>query len=402
MPFRAPNRYTQAVRHLLHSGIVFLLIAPCGLAKSKGCNAAPLTPSVVVDVPGRPFGVAVSQDGCWVFATLIGAPEKPAGLAVLRRDAGRLTMERLVPLAGSPTGIVLAPGGKRLLVATGGAVEVLDVARVTSGAPNPVETTFRDGPNPGSIYVNVTADGEFAFVSQEWAQSITVIDLAGKTVVGRVPVGIAPIALTFSLDGKLLYTTSQAALKEWGWPDVCKPEGANPPPGAPKHPEGAVVVIDVAKARTDPASAVVARIPAACNPVRLAMQSDGARIFVTARNSDSVLAFDTARLVADAEHARIGMVPVGTAPVPVIALRNGKTVVVGNSNRFGTAAGGGKSLTVLDGRKFADPGKAIVGSMSAGEFPRELRPSPDGKTLFLTNFNSSTVQMFDVKRLPVD
>jgi DNA-binding beta-propeller fold protein YncE len=129
------------------------------------------------------------------------------------------------------------------------------------------------------------------------------------------------------------------------------------------------------------------------------MQSDGARIFVTARNSNAVLAFDTAKLITDAAHARIGMVPVGTAPVPVIALRGGETVVVGNSNRFGAEAGGGRSLTVLDGRKFADPGGATTGSIPAGDFPRELRLSPDGETLFLTNFNSSTVHMFDIKRL---
>lgn len=73
--------------------------------------------------------------------------------------------------------------------------------------------------------------------------------------------------------------------------------------------------------------------------------------------------------------------------------------MVGNSNRFGAAGGGGKSLTVLDGRKFADAGGADTGSIPAGDFPRELRLSPDGETLFLTNFNSSTVQMFDVQRL---
>jgi len=310
-----------------------------------------------------------------------------------------LTFERLVRVAGEPVGIVITRDGKRLLVTTGGALEVLDAARVTSGGGNPVEATIRDGRNPGSVYVNVTADGEFAFVSQEAAAAIAVIDLTKKTVVGRIPVGRAPIALTFSPDEKLLYTTSQVALKEWGWPDVCKPEGAHPPAGAPKNPEGAVVVIDAVKARTDPAHAVVARIPAACSPVRLAMQSDGARIFVTARNSNAVLAFDTAKLITDAAHARIGMVPVGTAPVPVIALRGGETVVVGNSNRFGAEAGGGRSLTVLDGRKFADPGGATTGSIPAGDFPRELRLSPDGETLFLTNFNSSTVHMFDIKRL---
>src|ERR1035438_4009112 len=130
------------VRYLIQPGFVILLIASCGLAESEGCNTAAPSLSVVVDVPGHPFGVAISPDGCWVFATIAGAPLKPGGLAVLRRDAGSLTMERVVRLEGSPTGIVLTPDGKRMLVTTGGAMDVLDVARVVSGAPNPVETTI--------------------------------------------------------------------------------------------------------------------------------------------------------------------------------------------------------------------------------------------------------------------
>ena len=43
---------------------------------------------------------------------------------------------------------------------------------------------------------------------------------------------------------------------------------------------------------------------------------------------------------------------------------------------------------------------AVVGSVSAGAFPRELRVTPDGRTLILTNFGSRTVQTIDLSRLP--
>src|SRR5947208_388214 len=126
--FRIPKGYTRAVAYLFRSAAILLLSSACGLAKSKGCNAPPPTPSVTVEVPGRPFGVAISPDGCWVFATLVPSGKLP-GLAVLRHDGGRLTMDRFLPLNGGPTGIAITPDGKRLLVTTGGSIEVLDVAR---------------------------------------------------------------------------------------------------------------------------------------------------------------------------------------------------------------------------------------------------------------------------------
>ncbi|MGH9482824.1 MAG: hypothetical protein ACRD1L_12120 [Terriglobales bacterium] len=43
----------------------------------------------------------------------------------------------------------------------------------------------------------------------------------------------------------------------------------------------------------------------------------------------------------------------------------------------------------------------MLGVVPAGAFPRELRVSADGQTLFLTNFGSKTLQMLDIRRLPI-
>jgi len=269
---------------------------------------------VTVKLPSRPFSAAISADGNWLFATLIGTEGNPPGLAVVRREPAAMTLTRVVPLEGAPAGLALTPDGKQLLVAARDQVRLLNVAALISGDGDPIAATLHDGAGSGSIYVDVTRDGRHAFVSEERVAAITVIDLARRAEIGKIPVGRAPIALTFSPDGKLLYTTSQAALKEWGWPDVCKPEGGVPPGVLPLHPEGAVVLIDVAKAIVDPPQSVVSRVPAACNPVRLAIQPRGKRVFVIARNSDAVFGFDTRKLVRDPARARIGMVKVGRRP----------------------------------------------------------------------------------------
>jgi len=40
----------------------------------------------------------------------------------------------------------------------------------------------------------------------------------------------------------------------------------------------------------------------------------------------------------------------------------------------------------------------VVSHIQAGAFPREMRLSPDGNTLFLTNSSSGSLQIIDLKR----
>jgi hypothetical protein len=142
----------------------------------------------------------------------------------------------MVPLAGNGSGMVLTHDGKLLVVAALDSVDFLDAGKLISGAGSPLLGSLSDGAHAGSIYANITADDKLLFVSDERLQSVTVIDLprarAGgfksSAIVGRIPVGIAPIALTFSPDGKWLYTTSEGAAPDWHCPAACRPEGKGP------------------------------------------------------------------------------------------------------------------------------------------------------------------------------
>jgi len=365
-----------------------LLTLFAGLA-AAACDTPAPDPVVSIPLPDHPFGVVPSTDGCWLFVSL------PTGsISVLHRDNGRVEIARTQRIEGRPTGIVLTHDGKTLIVAGGPRVLFLDVARLIAGKGNPTVASTSDGEKASSVYVNVTADDKTLFVSDEAAQTITVVDLEhDRKIIGTIPVGRAPIALTFSKDEKYLYTTSQVAPPDWNWPKACKPEVGNPAIAEIKNPEGAVIVVDVARAKTDPAHSIVSRAPAACSPVRIAMSPPGDRIYVTARNSNALLVFDTAKLVSDPEHARLKMAPVGTAPVPVAVVNGGKTVIVGNSNRFDADQSKPQVLDVFHADQLT-----VSGHIPAGAFPREMRLSPDGNTLFLTNFSSSSLQIIDLKR----
>jgi DNA-binding beta-propeller fold protein YncE len=323
---------------------------------------------------------------------------------------GKITLKRVIPVEASPTGMVMTHDGKLLIVADDDYVVFLDVMRVTTGRGDPILGYISDGDSSGSVYVNVTADDKSLFVSDENTATITVINLEKARAegfkesakVGKIPVGDAPIALTFSPDERWLYTTSQGAPKSFNWPIACKPEGQDPATAKLQYPEGAIIVVDVNRAKTDPANSVVSKVPAGCSPVRMARSPSGDRVFVTARNSNALLAFDTTALRTDIEHARIGIVPVGTAPVGVAVANNGKLVFVTNSNRFSSNRTARQTLTVIDAANVGAGQAAILGSVPAGAFPREFGQSPDGQTLFVANYNSNELEVIDLKRLSLD
>jgi len=379
---------------------LFLAAAAHAQGRASQCNDAMSAPVSYVQLPGHPFSTVSSPDGCWLFVSLTSSNPKSANaVAVLSRGRGQIAMKGMFPVAG-----------KLLVVADGDYVVFMDTARMIAGRADPILGYVKDADFAGSVYVNTTADDKFLFVSDENVETVTVINLQRAraegfkqtAIVGKIPTGGAPIALTFSPDGRWLYTTSQIAPESFGWPVECKPEGQDPATAKPRYPQGAIIVVDVAKAETDPAHSAAARVPAGCSPVRLAISPDGGRVYVTARNSNSLLAFDTGKFQADAAHALVGTVPVGSSPVGVAVVSGGRQVVVTNSNRFARDQTARQTLTVIDAARVGEGRAAIAGSVPAGIFPREFGQSPDGQTLFVANYNSNELEVIDLKRLPVE
>jgi len=393
--------------------LLFICFSPARLL-AVDCNAAAREPLTYINLPGDPFQAISTPDGCWLFASLVKGSSNPseAGIAVLRRSDGIISLKRTLTAKEllakrAVLGMVLTHDGKLLIATTDTGIAFLNVDALISGNGSALLGEFSDGPNAASIYVNVTADDHFAFVSDESQNTITVIDL-GKaksngysisSIVGKIPTAIAPIALTFSPDGGLLYSTSEIAIDGWGWPNTCPLEEPQPSKPDLRQPEGAILVIDVAKAETNPESSVVAKVPAGCVPVRLVLSPDGERAYVSLRDENALAVFDAGKLVSDPAHARIARVPVGTAPVGVAVVNSGKLILVTNSNRFAGGVSDHQSVNIVADQLTATPDQAVVGQIPAGAFPRELHLTQDGQTLLLTNFNSGTLELVDLTRL---
>jgi len=364
-----------------------LLLTASASAQPSDCNQPASSAITQIEVPGHPFSAIPSADGCSIFVSMT-ARNGESKIAVIARSGGVMSIVRTVAAPGQLRGLALNRDGNVLVAANGTGVALFSTERLNSGAANAVLGVLSDGAGAGSIYVALTADDHLLFVSDERSNSLSVYDfaglLAGKTdkMIGQIRTSGAPVGLAFSPDGHRLYSTSEVAPGE----RTCAAEGR----GA-AHPPGMLMVIDVARSATHPADAVDVRVPAGCNPVRVAVSPEGDRVYVASRGSNAVQVFDADKLMSDRDHSLYTAVPVGQSPVGIAA--DQAHVFVANSDRFG--GGRHQSISFLDARHL----DGHAGNIPAGGFPRELRITSDGKSLLVTNFESGSVELIDLERL---
>jgi DNA-binding beta-propeller fold protein YncE len=359
-----------------------------------GCTTAPqsapalpaaATAMATLPAPSYPFGVAVTADGRWGFASLGGS------LAVLQLSAGRAP--RPVRMITQPqpavAGVALSHDGRLLLIAdeASGAI-VVSVRAAEQGSQHAVLGTLSaPGSASGAIEAAVSPDGRYAFVSMETSDQIAVFNLAkamasgfgSGTYVGSIPTQVAPVGLAFSPDGSWLYSTSelQGRTSELG----------------------TIAVISVGRAETDPAGSVIDRVLAGCQPVRVTTSADGRVVWVTARASDALLAFSAAGLRTDPAHSLLAVVGVGEAPVGLAFARHGSLIVVADSDRF-SSAGRSASLAVVDVAAALGRRPALIGYLPAGGFPRDVASDPGGGIVLVANYMSRQLETVNIGALP--
>jgi DNA-binding beta-propeller fold protein YncE len=266
--------------------------------------------------------------------------------------------------------------------------------------------------NAGTIAVAATPDGKFAFVANESGIAsgaatngnvgVVVIqrDSAGNfstgtTLIAQIATGGNAIAgMTLSPDGRRLYVTSEIAaagtvVAGSGNPvlskSTCTQAGVTTI-------NGLLTVIDVSQAETAPGpGAILATVAAGCSPVRMSETSDGKTLWVAARGDDRVLAFNTAMLESNPDNALLGFADTGgTAPVGIRLFHNDQLLAIANSDRFHN---GKANATILN---VASSAANVVATIPTGSFPREITVGPDGATLYLTNFDSDTLQVIQI------
>ena len=296
-----------------------------------------------VTVPAPPFGVVYAQNRDITFVAL------NTTLGVLNTSAfvPRLVHEIPLPASGS-AGIALTHNGRHVLVtASGAALIVVDAARAATGSPDAVVGVVNGTAAAGdsAIEVTVSRDDRYAFVSEEYGSrqtsgrgTIEVFELhrpaANGTVsgayVGYLELGESVVGTALSSDGRILYVTSELA--------------------SSNATQGTLSVLDVEKLKTEPSTALISQVAAGCGPVRVIVSRDDRVVWVTARESNALLAFDAAKLISDTSVALLASVQVGTAPVGLrFAGAKEQRILTADSNRFavGNATAGLCSCRIM-------------------------------------------------------
>lgn len=370
---------------------------------------------------GKPFEAVVSSSGTvFVSVTADGTSGSATGVQVFVSENGTLKSSCANALPASLLGLNTAfsnlnffPGATDIGGGIGypGAIfyHVADLlgCNALGFVVNQGSTASN---NEGTLAVAVTPDGKFAFVSNESGVApdastngnIGVVAIqrdnagnftAGTTLIGQIPTGGNAIAgMTLSPDGTRLYVTSEIAadgtVASGNGNPVLSKSGCVRPGGSSIN--GLLTVIDISKAKTAPnTGAILATVAAGCSPVRMSETADGATLWVAVRGDDRVLAFSTAQLESNPDNALLGFAATGgTAPVGIRLFHKDQLLAVANSNRFNT---GKANATILN---VASPSSAsVVETITSGSFPREVTVGPDDATLYLTNFDSNTLQV---------
>jgi DNA-binding beta-propeller fold protein YncE len=267
---------------------------------------------------------------------------------------------------------------------------MLATAKMEAGAADALQGSISDGSGAGTIEVTLSHDERYVFATDEYGESMSVInlerlragDFSAHAYVGRVLLDPYPVGMALSSDGRYLYITSEHSAQATS-------QGETTP--------GTLSVVDVARAENAPSHAVVGHVIAGCSPVRVVLSSQGNLAWVTARGSNTLLAFKTSLLLTDPAHALIATIPVGPAPVGLILIRHDTQIVVANSNRF-TTGKSPQTVMLVDVKRALSNSSAVLGSITVGNFPREM--SLDGPTLLLTNYTSKTLSLIDLTKLP--
>ncbi|KAI1874188.1 uncharacterized protein JN550_002767 [Neoarthrinium moseri] len=286
---------------------------------------------------------------------------------------------------------------ENLYVATGYGAIILDVPRALQGRNDSfVGVLSHDGyAGRSAIEASITADDKFAFISQEYGSNVThnlgaievykITRQQNRTVTstwkGFIGLGFRTIGQQFSTDQSRLFVTSEIngtarSLNQTG---------------------GLISVLDVETLKAKPARSLIKNVPGGCHPVRSTLSIDGKQLWVSTRESNQVLAFDTDKL-ADETTADplLAQVDTGTAPLGITAIRD--YIFVADSNRWNysdTTAG----VSVVNIGDALRKGYVNFPQIPTSAFPRTVVASPSGNTLLVSEFDAASIRAVDISSL---
>jgi YVTN family beta-propeller protein len=274
-----------------------------------------------------------------------------------------------IPVGLTPAGLVVHPAGTHLYVSNyaDGTVSVIDIATKT------VIATVRLGPcpNPSSGIVScapagvaVSQDGARLYVAHlidsgntGFTGAISVIDTVSNIVAATLPIGpFDPRGIAVTSQGDRIYVANS--------------------------PLNSVLVINPIGLQ------VIATIPVGINPVSVAVNPTGTRVYVTNRNFAGVAGNDTVSVIESATNQVVSSIQVGKGPWGIAVSPDGNRVYVANSTQHFVSNTG--TVSVISAST-----NSVVTTIAVGLEPFGLAIHPDGTRVYVTNVLNSNVSVID-------
>lgn len=152
-----------------------------------------------------PGALAASPDGTRLYVNTVLSPNPGYVVQVLDTSSGATVAIIPLNVPQSGSGMAIAPDGTRLYVTNqalnGSNVKVIDTAT------NAVVATVETPTVPRAI--DVTPDGQFAFVAVQEAGQVRAISTASLAVVASVPAGTRPLDVRVLPNGGRVYSVAE-------------------------------------------------------------------------------------------------------------------------------------------------------------------------------------------------
>jgi len=202
------------------------------------------------------------------------------------------------------------------------------------------------GSSPVKANITVTPmPSEFAYITDEGSNSVSVISTATNSIVSNIPVGGYPIGVAVSPDGTRAYVVNRGA-----------------------------VTLSVINTATN---AVITPVPTGANPIGVAVSPDGSRVYVTNQDDGTISVINTSTNTVTAT------VSVGQNPYGIVVSPDGSKVYVSNNNGNGT-------VSVVNALS-----NMLIATIPVGVAPGGIVVSADGSKAYVENFVSNTVSVIN-------
>lgn len=164
-------------------------------------DAASFDLEISFDTGDRPFPPAATSDGRLAFV-----PNYDDGTVTVI-DLWNTRIVDTVPVGERPSGGVVFPDDIDYAVAVRGENKVLFI----NTASRRVVDSITDGIGESPFSVVLTPNGRLAFVNNTASHDVSVIDVALRRVIARIPVGEEPIVMAAHPSGETLWVSSEGS-----------------------------------------------------------------------------------------------------------------------------------------------------------------------------------------------